>query len=312
MTAVTRRDVWVHMLLYPRHTLPTAIAPVLVASALARHDGRFAWGPAAGAVLAGWLVQLGGVITDNYNNLRRHGDDREHPRFVEALRAGVVTFGQLRLAIAGCFVIAMLVGAWLVAIGGLPVLAIGLASIAAALVYSSGPFPLGDKAGLGDPLFFVFFGLVSVMATYFVEAASVLGRPSGLSFPEGTVTWNGLLVSLPIAALCTNILVIDNIRDREFDAAKNERTLAVIIGPAWSRVEYVALLVLAYAVPVAMWLRGFGPIVLLPLLSIPYAVVVARQVMRSTTHEELIPMTPRAGQVLMAHAVLFAIGLANG
>src|ERR1039457_2516805 len=107
---VTRRDVWVDMLLYPRHTIPTALAPVVVASALAHHDGVFAAGPAAAAFLAGWLVQLGGVVTDNYNNLRRHGDDLEHPRFVEALRAGVVTFAQLRNAIIACFVVAILAG----------------------------------------------------------------------------------------------------------------------------------------------------------------------------------------------------------
>ncbi len=235
-TTVTRRDVWVGMLLYPRHTLPTATAPVLVASGLALHDGVAAVLPAALAFLAGWSVQLGGVITDNYNNLRRHGDDPEHPAFVKALRAGLVTFGELRLAIwATTYGVALLVGAWLVALGGIPVLVVGLASIAASLLYSSGPFPLGDNAGLGDPLFFVFFGLVSVTVTYYVQAVAGLGGPQGASLVAGAVTWNGLWASLPVAALTTNILVIDNIRDLEFDRAKNERTLAVLIGPRWSR-----------------------------------------------------------------------------
>jgi len=300
------------MLLYPRHTLPTAAAPVLVASCLALHDGVFALGPALLAFLAGWLVQLGGVVTDNYNNLRRHGDDREHPRFVEALRAGVITFGQLRAAIAACYVVALLVGLYLVHVGGVVVLVVGLASIAASLLYSSGPFPLGDRAGLGDPLFFVFFGVVSVMATYYVEAAS--RAPAAFAFVHrSAITTTGLLASLPMAALTTNILVIDNIRDLEFDREKNERTLAVIVGPRWARVEYAALLALAYAVPVWLSLSGgFRAWILLPLGSIPYAVVVARQVFRARTHEELIPMTPRAGQVLLLYAVLFAIGLAYG
>jgi 1,4-dihydroxy-2-naphthoate octaprenyltransferase len=208
---VTRREVWVHMLLYPRHTLPTALAPVAVASALAAHDGVFAAGPAAAAFFAGWLVQLGGVITDNYNNLRRHGDDQEHPRFVEAIRTGVVTFRELRLAILAVFGVAMLAGCYLVWQGGLPVVAIGLLSIAAAVAYSTGPYPLGDRAGLGDPLFFVFFGLVSVMGTYYIEAASHAAPGLGLALAPHGVTWIAFVVSLPIAALCTDILVIDNI-----------------------------------------------------------------------------------------------------
>jgi 1,4-dihydroxy-2-naphthoate octaprenyltransferase len=313
MTTVTRREVWVGMLLYPRHTLPTAAAPILVASALAYHDHVFALGPALAALLAGWLVQLGGVVTDNYNNLRRHGDDLEHPRFVEALRAGVITFRQLALAIAACYGVAMLAGLYCVYVGGVPALVIGLASIAASLAYSSGPFPLGDRLGLGDPLFFVFFGLVQVVATYYVEAASVLSPPLPVGIPAGTFTFTVFLASLPMAALTTNILVIDNIRDLEFDREKNERTLAVIIGPKWSRVEYVGLLALAYAVPVWLLLRqGFSAWILLPLASIPYAVRVARRVFRFTTHDELIPMTPQAGQVLLMYAVLFAVGLARG
>ena len=82
----SRRDLWIHMLVYPGHTLPTALAPVLVAAGLAFHDGVFAAGPALLALLAGWLVQLGGVLTDNYENLVRHPSDREHPQLVRALR----------------------------------------------------------------------------------------------------------------------------------------------------------------------------------------------------------------------------------
>lgn len=312
-TPVTRRDVWVGMLLYPRHTLPTAAAPILVASCLAYHDRLFALGPALAALLAGWLVQLGGVVTDNYNNLRRHGDDKEHPQFVEALKAGVVTFGQLKLAITACYGIAMLAGLYCVYVGGVPILLVGLASIAASLAYSTGPFPLGDRLGLGDPLFFVFFGLVQVMGTYYVEAASILSPPLSVGIPAGAVTFTAFLVSLPMAALTTNILVIDNIRDLEFDREKKEHTLAVLIGPRWSRIEYLGLLALAYAVPVWLFLRhGFGAWILLPLLSIPYAALVAKRVFRFTTHEELIPMTPQAGQVLLMYAVLFAVGLARG
>ena len=292
---VSRRDVWVRMLLYPRHTLPTAAAPVIVAVGLAQRDGVAAWRPAVAAFVAGWLVQLGGVIADNYFNLTRHPEDREHALFVEALKAGIVTLAELRRAIWGCYAGAVVMGLYLVAVGGVPVVVVGLASIAGSLAYSAGPRPLGDN-GLGDPLFFAFFGIVSVTATYYVQA--------------GAVTFLAFVASLPVGALCTNILVIDNIRDLEHDREKNERTLAVLIGRGWSRVEYVVLLAGAYAVPVWLWLHWeMGRLVLLPLLSIPYAVVVARRVLRARTHDEMIPLTPQAGQVLLAYCVLLGVGL---
>lgn len=308
--AVTRRDVWIRMLVYPRHTLPTAAAPVAVALGLAARSGVMAVGPAAAAFGAGWLIQLGGVFADNYNNLRRHPDDREHPAFVAALRRGIVTLALLRRAVLACYALALLPGAYLVWVGGVPALAIGVASAVASLAYSAGPFPLGDRA-LGDPLFFVFFGVVAVVGTYYVQAASVLTGPLPVAVPPGAVSGTALLGSLPVAALTTNILIIDNIRDRRFDADKGEVTLAVLLGERWSRVEYGALLALAYAVPVGMWLAGLvGPGVLLPLLTLPYGLVVAARVVRRRSYEELVPMTPQAGQLVLAFSLLFGLGLA--
>lgn len=298
------------MLLYPRHTLPTAVAPVLVASALAWQAGVFAVGPALAALLAGWLVQLGGVFTDNYFNLRRHPDDREHATFVLALAQGVITLVELRRAILGCYAVAMAVGLYLVGVGGLPALLIGLAAIGASLVYSAGPYPLGDH-GLGDPLFFVFFGIVSVVGAYYVQAAAVLSDAWPLWPPVGSLPAVALWASLPVAALTTNILVIDNIRDLDYDRSKGETTLAVLLGRRGSLVEYALLSALAYAVPLGLWRwGGFGAAVLLPLATLPYAALVVWWVLRARDPQALVPMTPQAGQVLLAHSVLFAIGLA--
>lgn len=307
---VTRRDVWVGMLLYPAHTLPTAAAPVLVACGLAVHRHVLAPVPAILAFLSGWLIQLGGVVTDNYFNLTRHADDREHAAFVEALRRGLVTMAELRRTIIGCYAVAGVIAVYLVYVGGLPVLLLGIVCVLASLSYSAGPFPLGDN-GLGDPLFFVFFGIVSVGAAYYVQAAAVLGTPLATRIVPGVLDATVLVASLPMAALITNILIIDNIRDLEYDREKGEHTLAVLVGPRWSRREYLALLALAYLVPLWLWWRGeFSAPVLLPLATLPMAIGCARDVMRRHTHEELIPMTPRAGRVALLFAVLFAIGLA--
>lgn len=308
---VTRRAVWVGMLLYPRHTLPTAVAPVAVAVGLAAHDGVLGPGPALAAFVSGWLIQLGGVITDNYHNLRRHPDDREHALFVEALRRGVVTMRELRRAIYACYLAAAAVGIYLVYVGGLPVALVGLASAAASLAYSSNPYPLGDR-GLGDLLFFIFFGPVSVVASYYVQAAATLAQAWPLTLPAGSVTGPALAAGLAVGALTTNILLVDNIRDLDYDRSKGERTLAVIIGAGWTRIEYAALLAFAYLVPLWFWLRGgFGPSALLPLLSLPYGVLVAHRVWRARTHEALIPMSPQAGQALLAYSFLFALGVAR-
>lgn len=296
------------MLLYPRHTLPTALAPVAVAGGLAVRDGVAALWPALAALAAGWLIQLGGVFADNYNNLRRHPDDREHPAFVEALRRGIVSLYLLRRAVIACYVLALLPGAYLIWVGGVPALAVGAVSALASLAYSADPFPLGDRA-LGDPLFFVFFGVVSVAGTYYVQAASILAGPLPVGVPEGAIGATVFVASVPVAALTTNILVIDNIRDRTFDADKGEITLAVLLGDRWSRAEYVALLVLAYATPVAMWAAGLaGAGVLLPLLTLPYGVVVAVRLFRRSSYEELLPMTPQAAQLGLAFSVLFGTG----
>lgn len=306
----SRRDVWVRMLLYPRHTLPTALAPVLVAVGLAVRDGVFAPGPAAAALAAGWLIQLGGVIADNYDNLRRHPDDREHPLLVRALEAGVVDLGILARATAGCYAGAAALGAYLTWIGGLPVLLLGAASAVAALAYSSDPLRLGDR-GLGDPLFFLFFGPASVAGAYYPQAAAHLAGTFPLAVPAGTVTGEVLLASVPMGALITNILLIDNIRDLPFDRDKGERTLAVIVGRRWTEIELVALDVLAYLVPLWLLSRpGHGAEVLLPLLTVPYAAAVARRVVSAEHWEELVPLTPRAGRLAVAFGALFGLGLA--
>lgn len=295
-TPVTRRQIWVDMLMYPRHTLPTAFAPALIAGALAYHDGVFQPLFLFMAFLSAWLIQLGGVITDNYNNLTRHPDDPEHAVFVEGLRTGVVTLAELRSAILLCYFVAALLGLYLASIGGFVVIVIGAASMLASLAYSSKPYPLGDHA-LGEPLFYLFFGPVSLAGYYFVQAAA---------FGADPVTPAVLLCGLGVAALTTNILVIDNIRDMEFDRAKNEITLTVLIGRQWSLVEYAFLLFSAYLIPIFLQ-HGWGPY--LSWLSLPYALKVFQRLTASKTFEERIPLTSQAGQVLLLFSALLALGI---
>jgi 1,4-dihydroxy-2-naphthoate octaprenyltransferase len=289
----SRRDIWTRKLLYPGHTFPTAAAPAIVAIGLAYHDGLFAPFPALVAFLAGWLIQFAGVVTDNYENLVQQPEDREHPELVHAIKTGLLTLSGLKTTIFACYGLAGLAGLYLAFVGGAPVVAIGLASILASWAYSAGPWPVG-RHGFADPLFFMFFGIVAVMGTYYVQAAAVSGTSGWMAgFPLGA-----LAVSLPIGALITNILIIDDIRDRDFDAVKGKHTIAVRFGRHWSRAEFVAFLIGAYLLPLWFWLGlGFTAWIFLPLLSLPLAVLLAVRVCTLDAFADLLPMTPRAAQL---------------
>ena len=305
-SAVSRREIWTRKLVYPGHTFPTAFAPVIVGVGLATHDQVFAPIPALLALLAGWLIQFAGVVTDNYENLVRQPDDREHPELVDAVRTGLVTLSGLKATIIACYALAVLIGIVLTFLAGPFVIVIGLISILASWTYSAGPWPFG-RHGLADPIFFLLFGTVSVVGTYYVQAAVVLGPTYWIeALPLAVVA-----VSLPIGALITDILVIDDIRDRDFDAVKGKNTVAVRFGRQWSRVEFVALLCFAYLAPLWFWLGlGFSVSVLLPLLTAPMAVMIGRFVYTHDQFAELVPMTPRLAMLTVAYALLLALGLA--
>ncbi len=300
------REVWTRKLLYPGHTFPTAIAPVVVGIGLAHHDGVLAAGPALLAFVAGWLIQFAGVVTDNYTNLVRQPDDREHPELVQAVKNGLISLPFLRNTILACYGVAVAIGLVLTAIAGWPVIVIGLLSIFASWAYSAGPWPFG-RHGFADPLFFLFFGTVSVIGTYYVQAATVLG-------PEhwrAALPFSAVAISLPIGALITNILIIDDIRDCEFDTEKGKNTIAVRFGKGWSRLEFVCLLAFAYLMPFWFWLSlGFRAWVLLPLITLPLAVMVAHAVWTHDRFAELVPMTPRLAMLTVAFALCLAAGIA--
>ncbi|MFB6093874.1 MAG: prenyltransferase [Halanaeroarchaeum sp.] len=247
-----RRDVWVKKLLYPAHTVPMAAAPVVVGVGVALGTGVFSPLPAVAVFLFGWLVQLGGVLADNYFNLVRYRDDAEHPALVYALDHDVIALETIRRAVVATFLLAATLGLALVWIGGAPVVVVGLASVAVSVLYSA---EITDVP-LHDLYFFVFFGPVSVGGTYYLQAvASVPGVPLGLE--PGTLPAVAILAGVPVGALTTAILVVDNVRDLEFDREKEDRTLAVVIGETASRLEYHALVAVAYLSPVGIWL-GYG------------------------------------------------------
>ena len=305
---VSRREAWV-MAARPQ-TLPAGAAPVVIGVGLAVADGVFAPLPAVAALVGALLIQVGTNFANDYYDAIKGADDPDREGFTRVTADGLIAPESVKRAMALTYGLALVVGLYLVALGGVPILVVGLSSIVAGLLYTGGPYPYGYY-GLGDLFVFVYFGLIAVTGTYYVQAVAVVD--AGLfpvSTPEGTVTAGGFLAGAAAGALATNILVVNNIRDRESDRAAGKRTLAVLIGYRWSRVEYLLLLAVAYAVPVACWLLlGYHPAVLLALASLPLAATVSRTVLRKTSGEALNPALERTGQLLALYALLLVAGL---
>lgn len=289
-------------------TLPAAISPVLVGTGLAIHAGVFAPLPAVAALLGAALIQIGTNFANDYFDAKKGADTADRDGFTRVTASGLIPPTQVRSAMVLTFLLAILVGIYLVAIGGLPILLVGLASIAAGILYTGGPYPFGYY-GLGDLFVFIFFGLIAVTGTFYVQAAAA-GPLFPLTPPPGTITLDAIIASLPMAGLITNILVVNNIRDRETDQAAGKRTLAVILGYTGSRLEFVLLLTIAYLTPVWFLIHAYHPAVLLPLLSLPYAVILTRTIMHRISGTALNPALEQAGRLTAAYAILFSIGLA--
>jgi 1,4-dihydroxy-2-naphthoate octaprenyltransferase len=268
----------------------------------------FAPAAALAALLGAAFIQVGTNFANDYYDAEKGADTDDSEGFTRVTQSGLIPAGRVKAATYATFALSVLVGAYLVWLGGVPILVVGLASIASGLAYTGGPYPLGYH-GLGDLFVFVFFGVIAVTGTYYVQAtAAVPGFH--VMLPPGTITVEAVLASLPVAAIATNILVVNNVRDLETDRAAGKRTLAVRLGYRRSRVQFLALFALAYLVPVWFAASGFGPSALLPVLTLPYAALVARTVLVATGEAKLNPALERTGKLLSAYAVLFAAGLA--
>jgi len=306
---VSKRRAWV-MAARPQ-TLPAGSAPVIVGAGLALHTGEFAALPWLAALVGALLIQIGTNFANDYYDAVNGADTDDREGFTRVTAGGLIPPKQVKYAMAATYGLSVLIGIYLVALGGVPILVVGLTSIAAGILYTGGPYPYGYR-GLGDLFVFVYFGVVAVTGTYYVQA--VAAANVGLFpmwIPDGIGLATAATASLPAAGLSTAILVVNNVRDRETDAATGKRTLAVMLGYRFSRIEFLALVGMAYVVPVLFALDGdFGPLALAPLLSLPLAASVSKTVLERTDGEALNPALERVGQTVFVHSVLFAAGLA--
>ncbi len=287
-------------------TLPAAASGVVVGLGAARATGAaFRLDTALGCLAVALLLQIAANLANDLSDFRRGADtpDRLGPTRVAA--AGLVSLRQLEAAVALVLVAAGGIGLWLATVGGPVLIALGAAAMVAALTYTGGPFPYGYR-GLGELFVFLFFGLLAVVGTAELQA----GRVEPLH----------VLAALPVGALSTAILVVNNLRDVATDRAAGKRTLAVRFGEGFARAEYAACLVVAWATPIALlpiaWGQGagagVGPLVLLPFLALPLAAPLWRTVRSDGDPRRLNPVLRGTARLSLVFGLLFAVGLAAG
>lgn len=277
------------------HTLPVSIGPVLVGTAVAFVEGRFRLGPSLAAAAGALLLQIGSNLANDVFDFEKGADTAERIGPPRAAQLGLLSPLELKRGMFVAFALATLVGVYLSLVAGLAIVVIGLVSIAVAIAYTGGPWPLGYH-GLGDVAVFVFFGVVAVVGTTWVQTGAL-----------PMLAW---IAAIPVGSLATAILVVNNLRDIETDRVVGKRTLAVVLGRSGARAEWAVLVGSAYLLT---WLPGFllgvGPWVLLPWLTVPRAIFLWRVVGRSESGPELNAALAGTAQLGVMFSLLFAIGL---
>ena len=252
-------------------TLTGAAVPVLVGTALALRDSIASVGPFILILIASLLVQIAANLVDEYSDHARPEGQQKHLAPYKVIALGLLSHRAVKQGAMTCLAIATGIGIYLVVISGWPLLVLCLASAAAAYLYSGGPKPLGAY-GIGQPLVFIFFGPVMVMGTYYVF---------GKAF-----TLDAFWLSLPVGFNITNILVANDLRDREEDAAAHKMTPVAMFGERFGHGEWLIFLLAAYIVVINRALNGYGPWLLLTLAALPWAVQTFRLILRESDRGE--------------------------
>jgi 1,4-dihydroxy-2-naphthoate octaprenyltransferase len=276
-------------------TLPAAVAPVLVGTALAGfahvfHPLRF-----IAALLGAVFIQVGTNLSNDYSDARRGADAEDRLGPVRVTAGGLVPPRRVLVATYASFGVAVLFGAYLIAVAGWELLLVGAASILAGVLYTGGPRPYGYE-GLGEVFVFLFFGIVAVAGSYFVQVKHL--------------SWEAFALAVPVGLIAADILVVNNIRDIESDRRAGKRTMAVRLGRARTRAMFAAVVYLAYLLAPVTWIFGpLKPWLLLCWLTLPLAAAVARTVRNHTDGPSLNHALARTGMLQLAFCALLSAGL---
>jgi 1,4-dihydroxy-2-naphthoate octaprenyltransferase len=277
-------------------TLPAAIAPVLVGTALAQTlDDVFRPGAFVAAMLGSILIQVGTNLSNDYSDARRGADAEDRLGPVRVTAGGLVPPKQVLMATYITFGLAALCGVYLVAVSGIELLFVGIASIAAGVLYTGGPKPYGYE-GLGEIFVFLFFGIVAVTGSTFAQIES---------WP-----WEAFVLAVPVGLLAAAILVVNNVRDIDSDKRAGKRTLAVRLGRERGRMLYAAMVLGSYVVAPLPWLLGpLSAWLLLCWLTLPLALKLTRTVREHADGPTLNEALAQTGMLQLAFCLLLSVGI---
>ncbi len=276
-------------------TLPAAVAPVVVGTAAAAHAGAVYPLAATGALVVALAIQVGTNLANDALDFLRGADGATRRGPLRVTHGGLLAARQVLTGAYLCFAVAALVGLLFVRLYGWPVLAAGVLAIAAGLAYTAGPWPLAYH-GLGELFVFIFFGVVAVVGTAYVQ----LGRVDSVA----------VVTSVPVGLLVTAILVVNNLRDIETDRAAGKWTLAVRLGAGWTRALYVVCAAGVVATPVMLWAAGAGGSWFwLPWLALPVAVPLTWAVVTRSDGPTLNYALRRTAQLHLLFSALLGAAL---
>jgi 1,4-dihydroxy-2-naphthoate polyprenyltransferase len=276
-------------------TLPAAVAPVLVGTALAISEDEFRPLAFVAALVGSVFIQIGTNLSNDYSDARRGADSEDRLGPVRVTAGGLM---PPRRVLAGTYVafgIAVAAGIYLAAVAGWELLAVGALSIAAGVLYTGGPRPYG-YAGLGELFVFLFFGVVAVNGSYYVQTEEL--------------SWEAFALSLPVGLLAAAILVVNNVRDIDTDRRAGKRTLAVKLGRGRARRLFAAMVALSFLLPPAIWLAGgLSAWLLLVLGALPLVPPLVRTVSTRTDGPALNGALARTGLLLALFSLLLSAGV---
>jgi len=275
-------------------TLPAAVSPVLVGGILAWHDGYFDPAAVTLCLLFALLIQIGANFANDYYDFLKGADTKERVGPIRAVASGQISPANMRTATWLVLGLGFGFGLLLVAWGGPWLVVIGVMSVVFAIAYTGGTYPLGYH-GFGDVLVFIFFGLVAVGATYYVQS--------------GQLTLEVMVMAIPIGLLATNILLVNNYRDIHTDRIAGKMTTVVRFGRRCARGQFMATLLISFSLPIALVINGTDFRWLLPCLLIPMAWNQYKRLVDSKTPSELIKLLGDTGKLLALYALLFALGV---
>ena len=274
-------------------TLPAIAAPVLVGTALAIEHDEFDVFAFLCALAGALLIQIGTNLANDYSDAHRGADTEERIGPVRVTAGGLVPPRQVLLAVYVTFGLAMVCGIYLIVVAGWPLLVVGLLSILAGVAYTGGPRPYG-YVGLGEVFVFIFFGVVAVTGSYYVQIQEL--------------PWIAFALSVPIGLLGAVVLLVNNIRDVDTDGRSGKRTIAVRLGRERARTLFACLVLGAYVALIVVAI-GLTAWTLLPLVTLPLALRLIATVREHTDGPTLNKALAASGQLELAFALALVVGI---